>query len=135
MELTFSELKKRDVINVVDGKSLGRVSDLRLRFPEGRLTGIYVPGRKASFFSRIFDKSTVYIDESRIVKIGGDVILVNLKCSDNCTEPKKHPSVCPPPPCPPPRPPRHEHRPREMGEEPDLSALSGGGDRIDIDDY
>ena len=135
MELTFSELKKRDVINIVDGKSLGRIVDLRLRFPEGKLSGIYVPGRKTGFFSRIFDKSTIYVDESRIIKIGGDVILVNLKCSDNCTEPVKRPSVCPPPPhpCSPPRP---KPNPREYGEEVDLSALSGGGgDRIDTADY
>ncbi len=135
MELTFNELKKRDVINIVDGKSLGGITDIRLEFPEGKLVGIYVPGRKTNLFSRIFDKSTVYIDESRILKIGGDVILVNLKCDENCTgaishgKGKKH---CPPPPCPPNCPPPRPPKPRN--DEIDFSILSGN-ERIDTDDY
>ncbi len=133
MELTFNELKKRDVINIVDGRSLGVITDIRLDFPEGKLIGIYVPGRKANFFSRLFDKTSVYVDESRIIKIGGDVILVNLRCDESCTgaikkgkRPNSNASCAPN--CAPPRPPKSREG------EIDFSALSGG-ERFDGDDY
>ena len=140
MELTYNQLKKRDVINIVDGRCLGRIVDLKLRFPEGVLQGIFVPGRRKSFLSCVFDKSTIYIDESRIIKIGGDVILVNLSVERNDDKPKiencKKPCPpCPPPPCvpcPPPCPPQ----PKQHCQQPiDFSVLSGGGMRNDEEDY
>lgn len=144
MELTFNDLKKRDVINIADGKCLGRVVDLRFSFPKGSLVGIYVPGRKGCGLFRLFDKTVIYIDESRIVKIGGDVILVNLKCTENCTDrinyPKEHcgekkatQGGCCPPICPPPKP--HEKPSNYGGNEVDFTILSGGVERIDTGDY
>lgn len=103
MKLTFNELKKRDVINVVDGQCLGRVVDLTLQFPKGNLVGISVPARRKRGFLSLFDKSTLYIDEQNVLKIGSDVILVNVNCGNACA-----PSVningkpdIKPPPCPP----------------------------------
>lgn len=137
MELTYNQLKKRDVINIVDGRCLGRIVDLKLRFPEGVLQGIFVPGRRKSFLSCVFDKSTIYIDESRIIKIGGDVILVNLSSDryeekpkvENCKKP------CPPPPCIP-CPPSCPQPPKPHHQQPiDFSILSGGGAKIDEEDY
>ena len=57
MELTFKELQKREVINVNDGQSFGRITDVKLSFPKGIITGIYVPGRRGGFLSRLFDRS------------------------------------------------------------------------------
>ena len=118
MKLTFNELKKRDVINVVDGQCLGRIVDLTLQFPKGNLAGISVPARRRRGLLSIFDKSTLYIDEQNILKIGSDVILVNVNCGSACAPsvningktdvkppscPPKPPCVpiCPPKPCPP----------------------------------
>lgn len=146
MELNYSELKKRDVINVADGRCLGRITDIRLDFPEGILIGITVPGRKARGLFRIFDKSEMYIDESRIIKIGGDVILVDINCGDLCASgvrvskgghgknhnPPRPPQNCPPNPCPP----KHCPPPRKDCENlPDFGILSGKESRIDTDDY
>jgi len=135
MELSFSDLKKRDVVNVSDGSNLGHVSNVVIRFPEGKLVGIAVPGRRRRGLFAIFDKTELYIEEKRILKIGGDVILVNLNCGDVCGDysvilnpaskkPKPHPSC--PPPCPPPCPPqRASGRPNvselfsDVGEEED----------------
>jgi YlmC/YmxH family sporulation protein len=102
MELTFNELKKRDVINIADGRCLGKIIDLKLRFPEGRLVGITVPGRRVRKFLCFFDKTEMFIDERKIIKIGGDVILVDIKCETDSSHrpPKMHPPACPPP-CPP----------------------------------
>ncbi len=101
MELTFSELRKRDVINIADGRCLGRVNDLKLCFPDGVLTAIGVPGKKRGIFS-IFDKSQVFIGVNAILKIGGDVILVDLRkngkpqLDEPCPKPKRPPQNCPP---------------------------------------
>ncbi len=84
MELTYKELSKREVINIVDGKSLGRITNLTLSFPGGKLSGITVPGKNQNFFSKIFSKSELYIPVNKILKIGNDVILVNLSCGDTC---------------------------------------------------
>lgn len=104
MELSYNELKKRDVINVPDGRCLGRITDIRLKFPEGILVGILVPGRKTRGIFRCFDKTEFYIDRSRIIKIGGDVILVDISCNhkekptiDRCKPKQPKPECCPPP--------------------------------------
>ena len=101
MELSFSDLRKREVINMVDGRSLGRVCDLSLDFPEGILTGIFVPGRRNRGLFHLFDKTKIFIPENNIVKIGGDVILVDLKCGEVCLPSSKRRQPPPPPPCPP----------------------------------
>ena len=145
MELTYSELAKKDVINVADGRCLGRIKDAKFKFPQGVLVGIFVPARKNKGFFWFLDKSTLYIDVSKIVKIGGDVILVNISCGDNCSPntkvgkeqpPKCPPPHCPPPcnpcppNCPPPRPPQ-----RRTQETLDLSSMFDENGRIDLDDY
>lgn len=112
MDLTYNELRTRDVINVIDGKSLGKIVDLTLSFPEGKLRGITVPGHRQNFFSKLFDRGRLYIDRRDIKKIGGDVILVSLNCGETCSDstqiinakPCKNNRPCPPP-CPPKCPP------------------------------
>ena len=106
MELTFNEIKKRDVINICDGRCLGRVVNLKLKFPQGLMTGIFVPGKKRTIFS-CFDKTEIFIESSKILKIGGDVILVDLKSNSVQRQTEQLPSCQPPCPpsnnaCPPP---------------------------------
>ena len=162
MELTYNDLRKRDVINVVDGKCFGKVNNLSLSFPKGVLTGIFVPSRKNKGFFWFLDKSSLFIGVDKIVKIGGDVILVDIKCGENCVpstpvgkkEQVKRPNPCPPnPPCPPPCPPQcppncslNPCQPcppnppflasdRNSQETVDLSGLFDANGRIDLDDY
>ena len=139
MELSYRDLAKKDVINISDGRCLGRIIDMKFKFPQGVIVGIVVPGRRTGLFS-CFNRTEVYIDESKIIKIGGDVILVDLKCNDTCAPNVKlnSPSAnCKPkgsdcrPPCPPPCPPscppnRPQPRDEQMGFNLDLS---------DLDDY
>lgn len=105
MELTFNEIKKRDVINICDGRCLGRVVNLKLKFPQGLMTGIFVPGKKRTIFS-LFDKTEIFIESGKILKIGGDVILVDLKSNSTEKQAEKLTSypqctqsnnACPPP--------------------------------------
>jgi YlmC/YmxH family sporulation protein len=133
MALSYSELKKRDVINVTDGRCLGKIIDMRFTLPEAIIVGIVVPGRKTKGFLRLFDRSELYIDESRVIKIGGDVILVDINCGDTCStsvkvnriekRPEKHVKPCPPPcnPCPP----QHFKGDKRGNEQVDFGVLSG----------
>ena len=101
MELTYNELKKRDVINIADGRCLGRITDIKLRFPQGVLVGIFVPGRKRRGIFACFDKSEMFIEESKILKIGGDVILVDIRCKDPYDKPHDDKHSNSRKPCPP----------------------------------
>ena len=97
MELSFSELRTKEVVNTADGRRLGRVCDIVFCYPENRVIGIVVPGSKG--FSLF--KNELFIEMRKIVKIGGDVVLVNIETPKPC--PKKQPrglSCCPPPPPP-----------------------------------
>lgn len=75
-----SELRMKDVINVVDGRRLGLIGDLELDLEQGRVKSVVVPG--ASRFLGLFgrDHDTV-IDWRQIQKIGQDVILVEVSGS------------------------------------------------------
>lgn len=74
MEITFNDLKSKDIINIYDGKKLGRASDISFDKSSGAVLGIVVPGEH-----RIFRKpDDIFIPISRIRKIGEDVILVKL---------------------------------------------------------
>lgn len=90
MELNFSELRAKEVVNTQDGRKLGKVCDIVLCYPENRWLGIVVPGGKFSF-----KKNDLFIDLKNIVKIGEDVILVNVglpkkQGGKNAPPPPKH---------------------------------------------
>lgn len=79
MILSFKELKKRDVVNIADGRSFGKITDLKIDFPCATLKGIVVKDKKRSGLFGLWCKNEIFIDEKQIVRIGGDVILVNIK--------------------------------------------------------
>ena len=150
MELTYKELAKRDVVNVADGRCLGRIINVKFKFPQGVIVGIYVPARKNKGIFWFLDKSTLYIDVSKIIKIGGDVILVDIKCGETCAQstpikkPAKPcpPNLCPPNPCPPNScppnlcsPPHYPQNANNDNDSLDLSGLFDQNGNIDLDDY
>ena len=78
-ELTFCELRGKEIVNIADGKRLGRISDLALTC-NGRVLGIMAPG-ECSAIKSFSGKEPLFIPCQHIVKIGDDVILVNLMIS------------------------------------------------------
>ena len=74
MEYNYIDLKKKSVINIEDGKDLGKITDLVINFPEGNLKGIIVPGKKNALFSG----GQLIIGIKCIERIGNDAILVRL---------------------------------------------------------
>ena len=73
MEVSFTELRSKEVVNTQDGRKLGRVCDVVLCYPENRWIGLVVPGGRG--FGR---KQELFLELRNIVKIGEDVILVNV---------------------------------------------------------
>jgi YlmC/YmxH family sporulation protein len=73
--ICVSDLKIKEVINIVDGKRMGTISDIEIDVENGRLTAIVVPG--AGKFLGLFGRNEdVVIPWEKINKIGVDVILV-----------------------------------------------------------
>lgn len=84
MEISYTYLRSKEVVNLTDGKRLGRVCDVVFRYPENVFLGIVVPGNKG--FS--FKKGDVFIDVKCISCIGEDVILVR---AEGCCRAGKKP--------------------------------------------
>lgn len=74
MELTFTELRSKEVVNTQDGRKLGRICDMVFCWPENRWLGVVAPNGRA-FCSK---KQELFIELKNIVKIGEDVVLVNV---------------------------------------------------------
>jgi len=75
-QYSFAELTRKSVINVADGKELGKAYDL-IFSSCGNVCGIVVPGKK-SIIKSITSADTIYIPWNRIMKIGADAVLVEL---------------------------------------------------------
>ena len=77
IETSFFELRCKDVVNIVDGSSLGHITDIVLEICSGKVLGFIVPGNSSPF--NIFHHSEdIFIPYQNICKIGSDVILVEL---------------------------------------------------------
>ena len=75
-QYTFAELAEKQVVNVADGRQLGHTCDMVFT-AYGRILGLVVPGKK-SFFQSCTSSDNLFIPWDTIVKIGGDVILVEM---------------------------------------------------------
>ena len=75
--MTFSELRKKDVICISDGRLLGRISDLEIDVSCGQIRAVIVPGGMGigCFFHG--DKGLMSIPWNQIACVGDDVILVS----------------------------------------------------------
>lgn len=82
MELSFCELRAKEVVNICDGKRLGNIIDMTFSSRTGVVTGIVVPFGKG-LFSILKSNQDIFIPYSKIVKIGKDVILVELTPTTN----------------------------------------------------
>ena len=77
IKLKLSDLQIKDVVNMADGKNLGRIIDVELS-EIGAIN--YFVVEKKRFFWQIFSSSEpdITIKVSQINKIGEDVILVEV---------------------------------------------------------
>ncbi|GIP57806.1 YlmC/YmxH family sporulation protein [Paenibacillus woosongensis] len=75
--MKISDFQTKDVINVVDGKRLGHISDLELDLQQGVIEAIVVPVN-TKFMGLFGGGSDLIIPWKNIVKIGSDVVLVKM---------------------------------------------------------
>ena len=76
-EVTFCELRCKQVVNVVDGRCLGHIIDIVFDLKCGRILGLVTPGFRRWFWFR--PREDIFIPWRCVCKIGDDVILVELK--------------------------------------------------------
>ena len=84
MDTSYLELRCKEVVNLVDGKTLGHIVDVVFNLASGCVLGIVLPGEKS--FWNVFKSGTeIFIPLSQIIKIGEDAILVELYGATNNT--------------------------------------------------
>lgn len=77
--IKISDLRQREVINILDGKRLGNIKDIEMDLDEGRVVSIIMPGQNRLFRFFSFGKDNDYIIPwEDIKKIGIDVILIEI---------------------------------------------------------
>lgn len=75
-DLTFCELREKEVINTIDGKKLGRIIDMVISCT-GEVIGLVVPGERKAIRA-IAAGESLFIPWKCITKIGEDTILAQL---------------------------------------------------------
>ena len=77
METSFQELKCKQVVNTVDGKCLGHITDIVFDVVTACALGFVVP-QSGGFWSIFKGNKDIFIPFNCVCKIGVDVILVEL---------------------------------------------------------
>ncbi len=78
MEVSFLELKSKQVINTVDGKCLGHITDVIFDVVTACTLGFIVPQPNQGFWGMFRNNRELFIPYNCVCKIGVDVILVEL---------------------------------------------------------
>ena len=71
----ISELRRKDVINEIDGKKLGYVYDIEIDINAGSIDAVIIPGESRFLGFSVRSEETI-IPWDKIKKIGLDVILI-----------------------------------------------------------
>jgi YlmC/YmxH family sporulation protein len=75
--MKLSSLTSKDVINDADGNKLGKIQDAEIDPLTGRITSVKI-NNGFKFTSFLNNKSALNVPWNRIIKIGGDVIIVDI---------------------------------------------------------
>ncbi|MBE7076886.1 MAG: YlmC/YmxH family sporulation protein [Clostridiales bacterium] len=94
MESSFLELKSKQVINTVDGKCLGHITDMVFDVACAKILGLIVPQSGHGFWGMFKGGKELFIPFDCVFKIGVDVILVELYIDDKSCQAKPHPKNC-----------------------------------------
>ncbi len=81
MTINYSELKKKEVIDVATGANLGKIIDLVIEEKSGKILCLIVQGRKTGFLSCENEE----LNYECITRIGDDAILYK-KCHPRIRE-------------------------------------------------
>nr|WP_249226833.1 YlmC/YmxH family sporulation protein [Alicyclobacillus mengziensis] len=76
--MRISDLQSKDVVSVGDGKRLGSIGDLEIDTDSGLISALVIPSQ-GRFFGMVGGGQDYVVPWNQIVKIGTDVILVDLR--------------------------------------------------------
>ncbi|MDR0426020.1 MAG: YlmC/YmxH family sporulation protein [Clostridiales bacterium] len=79
MDISFCELRCKDVVNACDGRKMGRIIDIVFCPETGVIRGIVTPFQRRLFFSKAQE---IFIPWRCIKKLGEDVIIVDIRSMD-----------------------------------------------------
>ena len=82
-------MRMREVVNLYDGKRLGRIIDISFEKESGKILGFIVPALKRTFRKG----ENIFIPLDFIKKIGEDVILVRLEPMEENKKPQAKPEA------------------------------------------
>jgi|GEM_PF-131675 len=90
-DLSFSELRCKDVIDITGGKNLGHINDIIFSSGSAKIKGLVAPYGKKGLFSK---GQEVFIPWNCVKNIGEDVIIVDIsRVGSECGS---HGNVIPP---------------------------------------
>lgn len=84
-EISFCELRKKEVVNAADGAKLGHIVDMIISVESKAALGIVAPAKRGGLFSK---EQNIFIPLGCIVKIGSDVILIDMDGAGRCGDDK-----------------------------------------------
>ncbi len=76
--MTFSELRQKDIINIRDGRKLGRPTDVVFG-EHACIEAILIPAPVGFLGMFKTDKECLSVNWSNVIRIGDDVILVDFE--------------------------------------------------------
>ena len=91
MEASFLELKAKQVINTVDGKCLGHITDIVFDVVCAKALGFVVPQPNQGFWGLFRSGRDIFIPFDCVCKIGVDVILVELYIDEQSKREQRNP--------------------------------------------
>ena len=75
--MIISDLQKKDIININDGKIIGRIIDAEINEKDGSLDSLIV--EKSKYMRSLFTtENDITIKFEQIKKLGSDVILIEI---------------------------------------------------------
>lgn len=72
----ISEFRQREVVDVATGRRLGYICDMEIDDESGKIVSVTVPSGR--LFASVMKNSDTVIAWEKIIKIGKDIILVDL---------------------------------------------------------
>lgn len=83
--IKISDLRIREVVNIVDGRRLGLIKDIDIDLEAGRIAAIVLPGQ-GRFLGLFGRDDELIVPWEKIKKIGVDTILVEIAPYQNPKE-------------------------------------------------
>ncbi|OOM74156.1 PRC-barrel domain protein [Clostridium puniceum] len=73
---SLNALRNMEVIDILTGTKIGFIKDFKIDCNENKIVSLILPGEMKTWFAKEDEKEILWKD---IIKIGTDVILVNIK--------------------------------------------------------